>query len=93
MEIFILVLLAFIPTIFLVTIIYLIEEKYPIPSISVCVGFFCIFVGLWILIFISYHKNNKPSTVYEQKIQAIQKAERELQKFLIDHPEFKEVSE
>lgn len=91
MEIFFLVLLAFIPVIFLATIIYIVAEKYSISTISVCVSFFFIFVGLWIFSFISYRKDNNPTNIYEQKIRDIQKAERELQKFLIDHPEFKEV--
>jgi hypothetical protein len=78
MEIFFIVLLAFIPVIFLIAIIRLIVEKYPINSILVCVSFFCIFVALWILVFIAYSNESKPANVYEQKVQAIQKAEREL---------------
>ena len=40
---------------------------------------------------ISYdHFHEKPEKVLEQKVQNFQKAERELQKFLIDHPELKE---
>jgi hypothetical protein len=93
MEIFFLAIYAFIPVIVLIAIIRCIVEKYPTSVISVLLSIFCIFVGLWILIFIAYSNESKPANVYEQKVQAIQKAERELQKFLIDHPEFKEVSE
>ena len=90
MEIFFLVLFAFVPLIMLVAVIYFIVEKYPIISTISCFILFCIFVFLWITCFNDYRKNNNLANVYTQKVQDVQKANRELQKFLIDHPEFKE---
>jgi len=93
MKIFALFMLGITSVIFLLVFIYLLVEKYSIGPILSCALFFCAFVLVWVYSFVSYRGNIKPETIYEQKAQAAQKAERELQKFLIDHPEFKEIKE
>lgn len=90
MVIFFLVIFAFVPIILLIATIYFRVEKYPIAPALACFALFCIFVVLWIFSFIVYRENSKPATMYERKVQDVLRAERELQKFLIDHPELKE---
>ena len=34
--------------------------------------------------------NKEPSKLYQEKVEAVEKANKELEKFLIDYPEFKE---
>ncbi len=93
MEIFVLVLIGLIAVCLLGVLIYLVAEKYPSGPIFSCALFICAFVLAWIYGLDAYRRDNKPEFVYEQKVQAMQKAERELQNFLIDHPEFKEIKE
>ena len=38
-----------------------------------------------------YKMNGKPEKQYEVKVKALEDAEKELKKFLIDHPEFEEI--
>jgi hypothetical protein len=92
MEIFFLVILAFVSIILLIAVIYFRIENSIAPALT-CFALFCIFVVLWIFSLIDYRENSKPATMYERKVQDVLRAERELQKFLIDHPEFKEEAE
>lgn len=55
-----------------------------------CIGMF-IFVALaWVCACISPLINKNPSKLYQEKVEAVEKANKELEKFLIDYPEFRE---
>ena len=61
---------------------------------GVALAFYILSLACMVIRIVIQYKTvqQEPSTaeVYEQKLQEIDKAEKDLQKFLIDHPEFKE---
>jgi predicted ferric reductase len=53
--------------------------------------FFGTFVFLILICACIYMLPNKnPSELYQEKVEAVEKANKELEKFLIDYPEFRE---
>lgn len=75
--------------VFLITTWVLIHnEQYGVAIVTALVALTLFVSNMVRLFYEGEHK--KPEQTYEQKVKDMQKAERELQKFLIDHPEFKE---
>ena len=52
------------------------------------IGVFVSLALVWICIFMLPNKN--PSELYQEKVEVVEKANKELEKFLIDYPEFRE---
>lgn len=63
-----------------------IAEDHSIALVFYSLSLACMVIRL----VIQYKPEPSDAEVYEQKLQEIDKAEKELKKFLIDHPEFKE---
>lgn len=71
--------------------IYKITNKYSIGCIAIV---FTILWGVLLIMAIIGNEFFKPlSEEYQEKIKAIEDAQKDLQKFLIDHPEFIEVED
>lgn len=50
-----------------------------------------VFASIFLICICIYMLPNKnPSKLYQEKVEAVEKANKELEKFLIDYPEFKE---
>lgn len=60
--------------------------------ITAMIGLVIFYVSLFFVI--KYYKLfNSPNVVHERLLDDLDKAEKELQKFYIDHPQFKEIKE
>jgi hypothetical protein len=60
--------------------------------ITAIIGLVIFYVSLFFVI--KYYKLfNSPNVVHERLLDDLDKAEKELQKFYIDHPQFKEIKE
>ena len=65
------------------------NKGYIITSI---IGLVIFFISLFFVV--KYYKlSNSPNVVHEKLLNNLDKAEKELQKFCIDHPQFKEIKE
>jgi protein-S-isoprenylcysteine O-methyltransferase Ste14 len=49
---------------------------------------FCLILSLAFAV--AWQETTPPEVLYKEKLEAVEKAERDLQKFLIDYPQFKE---
>ena len=58
---------------------------------TVCLIFFiCAFISLPVCCAIDIHYSEIPENKYKTLVEAKENADKDLQKFLVDHPEFKE---
>lgn len=65
------------------------DKGYIIAGI---IGLVIFFISLFFVV--KYYKlSNSPNVVHERLLNNLNKAEKELQKFYIDHPQFKEIKE
>ena len=63
------------------------NKRYIIAGI---IGLVIFFISLFFVV--KYYKlSNSPNVVHERLLNNLDKAEKELQKFYIDHPQFKEI--
>ena len=84
--------LIFIGTFILTMILYVISRNTK-KDIDVAVGitaFICLLFLITTYITVKIRDIKNPKYVYESKLRDIEKAQKDLEKFLIDHPEFKE---